>query len=73
MEKCKVYKFYPLKNDLSIFEERKKMKETGSIGVRQNVDLTRSVWKWTSVIVQVINTLENCKCHEKTVVIFQPQ
>lgn len=73
MEKCKVYKFYPLKNDLSIFEKRKKMKETGSIGVRQNVDLTRSVWKWTSVIVQVINTLENYKCHEKTVVIFQLQ
>lgn len=73
MEKCKVYKFYPLKNDLSIFEKRKKMKETGSIGVRQNVDLTRSVWKWTSVIVQVINTLKNYKCHEKTVVIFQPQ
>lgn len=73
MEKCKVYKFYPLKNDLSIIEKRKKMKETGSIGVRQNVDLTRSVWKWTSVIVQVINTLENYKRHEKTVVIFQPQ
>lgn len=68
-----MYKFYPLKNDLSIFEKRKKMKETGSIGVRQNVDLTRSVWKWTSVIVQVINTLENYKRHEKTVVIFQPQ
>lgn len=34
MEKCKVYKFYPLKNDLSIFEKKKKMKETGSIGVR---------------------------------------
>ena len=67
-----MYKFYPLKNDLSIFEKRKKMKETGSIGVRQNVDLTRSVWKWTSVIVQVINTLENYKRHEKTVVIFQP-
>lgn len=73
MEKCKVYKFYPLKNDLSIFEKKEKMKETGSIGVRQNVDLTRSVWKWTSVIVQLINTLENYKCHEKTVVIFQPQ
>lgn len=34
MEKCKVYKFYPLKNDLSIFEKKEKMKETGSIGVR---------------------------------------
>lgn len=68
-----MYKFYPLKNDLSIFEKRKKMKETGAIGVCQNVDLTRSVWKWTSVIVQLINTLENYKCHEKTVVIFQPQ
>ena len=61
-----MYKFYPLKNDLSIFEKRKKMKETGSIGVRQNVDLTRSVWKWTSVIVQVINTLENFSAAIKT-------